>query len=64
MLNQHGPSLTLVRAGHLFGQALVVALQLLDLLSLSKHHVGCEDLAAEQQTGQGRQTCHLQSATV
>lgn len=48
----------------MFGQAIIVALQRADLLPLSKHHVGCEDLAAEQQTGQGGQACHLQSATV
>lgn len=65
MLNQRAPSLfTLFQVRHPLGHKFVVALQVSDLLSLSKHHVGCEDLAAEQQTGQGGQTCHLQSATV
>lgn len=55
---------TLVGAGQLSVHVIIFALQLFDLLVLSKDHVGGEDLAAEQQTGQSRQARHLQRATV
>lgn len=55
---------TLVGAGQLSVHDIVFALQPFDLLVLSEDHVGGEDLAAEQQTDQGCQARHLQSATV